>query len=229
MTTKRADFGPLFWISLGVGGFVFCAFWMAGGFSLTLQEIRDTELGLHNVLVGGIGFLIVILFVACSSYCIRVVYQHRRSTATRLAITVVVTIATPVLIWGVLRITAAQRGYLTARHDVSRGHYEIKTYGLMHMRLQIYSRMLKERYDIWCPPVSGCIVTGGEVAFKNAYNSYAKPAIIQHFGKDVFAECKQDAEAEWRRSCDLLPKEPPRKPIPSRARGVSPRIRAELL
>ena len=89
-------------------------------------------------------------------------------------------------------------GYLAAKWDISRGHYEIAKYGLVRTPLSIYSRLLKERYNIKCSTASGCMVMPSEVEFKNAYNAVAVPAIIDHFGKDVFEECKVAADAVFR-------------------------------
>ena len=106
-------------------------------------------------------------------------------------------VAIPIVIYGTLWITATPRGLLAARFDVWRGHYEIKKYGLIRAPLPIYSRILKERYNIKCPEASSCMVTESEIAFKNAYNSVSVPAITNHFGKDVLEECKKAAEDEF--------------------------------
>jgi len=93
---------------------------------------------------------------------------------------------------------ASVYGRLSARYDISRGHFEIQKYGLVRSPLSLYSRILKERYNIHCPTVSGCMVLPSEVEFKNAYNAVSQPAIKEHFGKDVFAECLLAAEGEFR-------------------------------
>jgi hypothetical protein len=93
----------------------------------------------------------------------------------------------------------ATLGYLSAKHDISRGQFAIQQYGLIrHPPLSIYSRILKERYDVRCPSTSCCAVMESEVEFDNAYNSVAFPEIIKHFGKDVFAECMEAADTEFR-------------------------------
>lgn len=89
-------------------------------------------------------------------------------------------------------------GRLSAKYDISRGHFEIQKYGLMRGPLPIYSKILKDRYNVRCPSISGCMVTPAEVQFKNAYNSVSQPAIIEHFGKDIFTESMRAAEEEFR-------------------------------
>jgi hypothetical protein len=89
-------------------------------------------------------------------------------------------------------------GYLAAKIDLNRRHYELQSSGISappKIRI-VCSRLLRERYGIVCPPIAGCIVSHNEIAFQKAYDSVARPAIIAFFGHDVFAECEHDARVE---------------------------------
>jgi hypothetical protein len=47
--------------------------------------------------------------------------------------------------------------------------------------------------------LGGCVVTDASLAYAAAYNKVSIDGIIHHFGRDVFKETAQVAEAEWNR------------------------------
>jgi phosphatidylserine/phosphatidylglycerophosphate/cardiolipin synthase-like enzyme len=55
-------------------------------------------------------------------------------------------------------------GYLGARFDVARGHYEEKGFGLPAQWVPNYVRLLRERYGIEYRAVAGCAVTEHNIA-----------------------------------------------------------------
>jgi len=60
-----------------------------------------------------------------------------------------------------------------------------------------YSRILKDRYDISSSPMRGCLVFSmNDVAYERAYDAVMIPAIKQHFGRDILAECEDAAGHE---------------------------------
>lgn len=88
-------------------------------------------------------------------------------------------------------------GRLAARYDVSKGHYELKTHGLLAIWRKDYAILLNDRYGVHLKTTAGCIVTGFQVSYDNGYNSVQQAAIIHKFGRDVNRECADDARAAW--------------------------------
>ncbi|EEF59911.1 hypothetical protein [Pedosphaera parvula] len=94
-------------------------------------------------------------------------------------------------------LSASARGYLVARFDVARGHYEVQGFGLPAKWRPDYARLLRERYGIEHHTVAGCVVSDSLVSYVGAYNSVTKTAAQRKFGRDVFAECAVDARKAW--------------------------------
>jgi len=90
-------------------------------------------------------------------------------------------------------------GWLSAQWDVRREHYKIKGGGLIRGSDIICNRLLKERYGIIASSGGGCLMLPHEIAFISGYNAVSVPAIRKHFGKDVLAECRGEAEEELRK------------------------------
>lgn len=101
-----------------------------------------------------------------------------------------------VIVWW---LTAYPRGMVVAWFDHARGHYEIKVYGFPAPWSCEYARLLKLRYGIEVNAVAGCVVTEQLVHYVAGYNAVSQPRIETRFGKDVFAECADDARKAWER------------------------------
>ena len=64
----------------------------------------------------------------------------------------------------------------------------------------VFSRVLRDRYGVFCSPVHGCIVLSrNDVTFEQAHDAMIVPAIVRHFGFDIFADCEQAAHDETQR------------------------------
>jgi len=96
-------------------------------------------------------------------------------------------------------LSAYPRGMLVALFDDARGHYEIKVYGLPAEWSYEYARLMKLRYGVEINAVAGCIVTDQLVNYVAGYNAVSQPRIEERFGKDVFAECAEEARKSWER------------------------------
>lgn len=93
-------------------------------------------------------------------------------------------------------------GYLSAQMDVLRGSYHLNfSPRLPDVRSRIaFSRILQERYGIFCPPLRSClIISMEEIRFESAYDAVMIPAIERHFGRDIIEECKLAAGYETRK------------------------------
>ena len=91
----------------------------------------------------------------------------------------------------------AALGYFAASHDLAKGHFYIKKIGLIREPSRIYERLLKDRYNIHCLSGAGCMPKPAEIDFAVAYNAISRAAIRKHFGRDVLAECRRDAQDEF--------------------------------
>lgn len=78
---------------------------------------------------------------------------------------------------------AQQVGYLSAKYDLWKGRYKIKTYGYPGY-LPTGAKTLK-RYGIDCVPVAGCVVNDFIIKEVAAYNLVMKKAIKGDLGVDV--------------------------------------------
>ena len=94
-------------------------------------------------------------------------------------------------------LLASVRGYVVARFDVARGHYDVQSFGLPAKWRPDYARLLRERYGIEHHTVAGCVVSESLVSYVSAYNAVTKTAAERKFGRDVFAECAADARKAW--------------------------------
>ena len=60
-----------------------------------------------------------------------------------------------------------------------------------------FSRILRDRYGIYCQPLRGCIVfSHNDATFERSYDSVMLSAIKSHFGRDIIAECQRAAYDE---------------------------------
>ncbi len=107
-------------------------------------------------------------------------------------------------------LSAPIRGNLAARLDVYRGRYQVLGYGLPSPWIHKYAQCLQDRYNVRYHAVAGCVVSPGLVSYVDAYNRVTCAAANKKFGRDVFQECVNDAEQEWReeepRQRQLTPK-----------------------
>jgi len=95
-------------------------------------------------------------------------------------------------------LTASIRGRVAAQIDIRRGRYQLLGYGLPSATRPEYARCLSERYGIQFHAVAGCIVSDSLVAYVNAYDSKLEEDAHRRFGRNVFDECANDADAEWK-------------------------------
>jgi len=101
------------------------------------------------------------------------------------------------LVWW---FSAYPRGMIVALANCTFGHYEIQTFGYPAPWLSEYRRLTSERYDVKVRVVAGCVVTEELVQYVRGYNCVSRGLIETRFGKDVIAECAEDAEAAWKRA-----------------------------
>src|SRR5262249_27032297 len=118
--------------------------------------------------------------------------KRHRLLAAVVGIVVIVIIVT----WW---FSAYLRGMAVALADQSRGHYEVQTFGYPPPWLGEYRRLVRERYGVDVKPVAGCVVTQDLDSYVAGYNSVSESRIRSRFGKDIFAECAQEAFATWKR------------------------------
>jgi hypothetical protein len=90
-------------------------------------------------------------------------------------------------------------GRALAQCDVWRGHYEYKTGGLSRGTFPTANRLLRERYGVVLSSSRGCMKLPHQACFMFGYDSVSKPAIQKQFGKDVIAECENEAREELRK------------------------------
>ena len=90
-------------------------------------------------------------------------------------------------------------GYLGAKFDsdhrffLNRPAFSAREYKAR----DAYTRILQDRYGIFCARSSGCLVfSSRDAGFNNAYDEVMRAAILQHYGRDVLAECEQAAREE---------------------------------
>lgn len=93
-------------------------------------------------------------------------------------------------------ITYKPLGRLAAQYDVQRGHYEVKGGGLRRTYETTLIQLLKERYGVVSTSSGGCFALPHQIEYAAGYNAVSKPAINKHFGKDVFAECREVTKAK---------------------------------
>jgi hypothetical protein len=89
------------------------------------------------------------------------------------------------------------RGQCRARYDLWRGHYVLTEYGLPPPERPEYERLLRERYGIQSLAVTGCIVSSSMMSYVDAYDKVSAAAARRKFGRDIFAECSQEARKNW--------------------------------
>jgi hypothetical protein len=94
--------------------------------------------------------------------------------------------------------TASARGRVAAHIDMRRGRYQLLGYGLPSPTRPEYARCLRERYGIQFHAVTGCIVSESLVSYVNAYDSTLEEDARRRFGRNVFDECANDADAKWK-------------------------------
>lgn len=59
-----------------------------------------------------------------------------------------------------------------------------------------YTRLLKQKYGVESGG-EGCIVSQSFLAYAEEYNSTARSAAIQRFGRDIFKETMDEAQRIW--------------------------------
>jgi hypothetical protein len=105
----------------------------------------------------------------------------------------VVVVGLPLLTVG-WSMSAYPRGMIAAWFDHACGHYEVKSAGYPVYWAWEYRRLLQERYGVKDNHVAECKVSIQLDWYIDGYNSVSRPRIKAHFGKDIFAECLEEAE-----------------------------------
>ena len=95
------------------------------------------------------------------------------------------------------KVDGEMEGDLLARFDVASGRYRVLTLGLPLPFHREYVRLLLDRYGIESHAIAGCAFSESAGAFARAYNSVSQEAAKRKFGRDVFAECLEDAYKGW--------------------------------
>jgi hypothetical protein len=94
-------------------------------------------------------------------------------------------------------ISAYPRGMLVAWFDQARGHYEIQATGLPAPWRGETARLLDARYGVKLRGVAGCVVPLDVGIYVDGYSAVSEPHMLAHFGKDVFAECSEEARKAY--------------------------------
>jgi hypothetical protein len=85
-------------------------------------------------------------------------------------------------------------GFIQAKIDISRGVLAHRTYGSPVSWYDQYAVLLADRYKIRLERVAGCIVDDRLVERTRGYNQTMEKRALEKHGKDVFAECRADAQ-----------------------------------
>lgn len=93
--------------------------------------------------------------------------------------------------------TAPLRGRIAAHFDLRRRHYRLLVYGLPPAWRSGYADLLRERYGIEVRAVAYCIVSETLISYVEGYDTVSVAAANRKFGRDVFAECAEDARKNW--------------------------------
>ncbi|HKV91594.1 MAG TPA: hypothetical protein VJW20_03485 [Candidatus Angelobacter sp.] len=93
--------------------------------------------------------------------------------------------------------SAATRGRMLARFDLSQGRYQLLAYGSTPPEREEYARLLKQRYGIEVEKVADCLVSQPLVDYVDAYNSITVPAAQAKFGPHIFDQTWEDAQRSW--------------------------------
>lgn len=90
-------------------------------------------------------------------------------------------------------------GYVAAKVDSSQKRFRLNTVPYAdNVKARIaFTRVLKDRYGIFCPPIHGCIIFSlNDIRFEQAYDRVMLPAIERHFGRNIMDECRMEANCE---------------------------------
>ena len=126
-------------------------------------------------------------------------FMGRHKTLTTLA--VLVLLLTLAASWSSSETIAAWRGRAAAKRDEHRDRFIQLGYGLAPPAGRNFATALHKRYpDAEFVTVAGCIVSRPLIAYVHAYNQYSEEATVRHFGHDIFAEARRDAQNDWNRT-----------------------------
>jgi hypothetical protein len=90
-------------------------------------------------------------------------------------------------------------GFVAAKYDASRGVFHLYSAPFRaDLKSRIaFSRILRDRYGLFCSPMRGCIVFSyNDILFEHSYDAVMLPAIALHFGRDIVEECRIAAAYE---------------------------------
>lgn len=107
----------------------------------------------------------------------------------------VVCVVSLVVVW---HFSAYYRGALAATLDGIRGHDEIQTDGYPAPERWEYGRLLEERFGVELNEVAGCVVSERLCAYVAGYNDVVTRRVNGRHCRDVFAECRTEAEEQYR-------------------------------
>ncbi|MEO6053443.1 MAG: hypothetical protein ABIP97_05465 [Chthoniobacterales bacterium] len=88
---------------------------------------------------------------------------------------------------------ATKKVQALARKDYKRGIYRIFITG-MPFSPDMAQEYLQTKYSVYTIALSGCDMTESILGARNGYNEIMKPLLIKRFGRDIFAEAKQQEE-----------------------------------
>lgn len=84
------------------------------------------------------------------------------------------------------------RGARAARADHKNGVFMLRGHGLPSDCGIAYRELLAERFDITLYN-QGCLVGYGEREYDEGYNAVSQDLLTRRFGRDIFAETREDA------------------------------------
>lgn len=102
-----------------------------------------------------------------------------------------------VLVYILWHATPYSRGMLMAEIDCLRGHYEMKSAGLLGPGAGRYRQLLEERYGVRVDGMAGCMVSWDLSSYIDGYNRVAGRYLRGKYEKDIFQECLEAATTEW--------------------------------
>src|SRR5262245_21543452 len=114
--------------------------------------------------------------------------RRRRLRRTAAALVVLI------LLW---LVTPYPRRWLRGQIDYARGSYAVRYYGYPLPWRRGEAGRLRERYGVRVKP-EGCVVGLGDLSYAGGYDRAVEFRLNARFGRDIFAQCEGEAEAEWK-------------------------------
>jgi hypothetical protein len=77
---------------------------------------------------------------------------------------------------------------MEAHIDLARGRCRQLGAGLHPFGMDMYARILRQKYGVDYQSLGGCTVSNATIDYIDAYDSVSEPAINRKFGHDIFKE-----------------------------------------